>query len=117
MHEYETASDEDVVVALGARAAAERIAHSLTQAALAREAGLHRNTVERFESGKSVSLVNLVRILRALGMVDRLDAVFPAPDLAPVEMLRHAGRPKRRVRASGKTPPHTRPWRWDDAGD
>lgn len=109
-------SDSEVVADLGRRAAAERIALGFTQAALAREAGLHRNTVERFETGKSVSLVNLVRIMRTLGLVDRFDALLPASDVTPVQMLRRADRPRRRVRASSKPPPSTRPWSWDEEG-
>ncbi len=109
--------DSETVAELGRRTAAERIAQGFTQEALAREAGLHRNTVERFESGRSVSLVNLVRILRALGLSDRLDALLPAPEVAPIEMLGRKGRPRRRARASTKTSPADRPWRWGAESD
>ncbi len=109
-------SDEAILHEVGRRLAAARLARDLTQAALAEEAGLSKRTVERLESGEvAARLSGLVRVCRALDMVDRLDTLVPAPTPSPVEQLRLAGR--RRKRASGsrkRATPAPRKWTWGD---
>jgi transcriptional regulator with XRE-family HTH domain len=109
-------SDEAILREVGSRLAGARLARNLTQAALAEEAGVSKRTVERLESGKvAARLSGLVRVCRALGIVDRLDALVPAPTASPVEQLRLAGH--RRKRASGRRRSETstkRKWKWGD---
>lgn len=109
-------TDETILVELGTRLAAARLARNLTQAALADEAGVSKRTVERLESGEvAARLSGLIRVCRALGLGDRLDTWLPAPTPSPLEQLERAGH--RRQRASGArvapTPaaPH---WTWGD---
>jgi transcriptional regulator with XRE-family HTH domain len=109
-------SDEAILRELGSRLAGARLARNLTQAALAEEAGVSKRTVERLESGEvAARLSGLVRVCRALGIVDRLDALVPAPSASPVEQLKWAGH--RRKRASGRRRSDTsatRQWQWGD---
>jgi len=56
---------------LGHRLEQRRLARDLTQATLAREAGVSKSTIERLENGASVQLANLVRVLRALELLDQ----------------------------------------------
>ncbi len=109
-------SDEAILRELGSRLAAVRLARNLTQAALAEEAGLSKRTIERLESGEVATRLSvLVRVCRALHMVDRLDALVPSPTIGPVAQLKLAGR--RRKRASGRrgpATPKTRTWTWGD---
>ena len=109
-------SDEAILREVGSRLAAARLARNLTQAALADEAGVSKRTVERLESGEvAARLSGLVRVCRALDMVDRLDSLVPSPTVSPVEQLKLAGH--RRKRASGRRGPATstkRKWRWGD---
>ena len=109
-------SDEAVLREVGSRLAAARLARNLTQAALADEAGVSKRTVERLESGEvAARLSGLVRVCRALGIVDRLDALVPSPTVSPVEQLKLAGH--RRKRASGRRRSETstkRKWKWGD---
>jgi transcriptional regulator with XRE-family HTH domain len=109
-------SDQAILGEMGSRLAAARLARNLTQAALAEEAGVSKRRVERLESGEvAARLSGLVRVCRALGMVDRLDALVPSPTVSPVEQLKLAGH--RRKRASGRRAPATstkREWTWGD---
>lgn len=111
-----TASDDAILVELGQRLAARRLAKNLTQAALAEEAGVSKRTIERLESGEVASRLSaLVRACRALDLLDRLEALVPEPTASPVEQLKLAG--KRRKRASGRRQPassHARSWKWGD---
>jgi len=108
-------SDEAILREVGSRLAATRLARNLTQAALAEEAGVSKRTVERLEAGEvGARLSGLVRVCRALDMVDRLDALVPSPTVSPVEQLKLAS--WRRKRASGRRGPvkTTREWTWGD---
>jgi len=109
-------SDDAILHEIGSRLATARLAQNLTQAALADEAGISKRTVERLESGEvAARLSGLVRVCRALNMVDRLEALVPSPMVSPVEQLKLAGR--RRKRASGRRRAKTstkKKWRWGD---
>ena len=87
-----------------------------TQAALAEEAGVSKRTVERLDAGEDgARLSGLIRVLRALRMTERLEALVAPPAISPVEQLKLAGRQRRR--ASGKRRPEqsrTREWTWGD---
>jgi transcriptional regulator with XRE-family HTH domain len=94
------ASDEVVLAEIGARLARARLERNLTQAALAAEAGVSRSTIKRLEAGGSSQLANLIRVLRALGWLGNLAALFPAASIRPLQALEREG--ARRQRASSK---------------
>lgn len=115
MQAKEQRSDRAVLQELGRRLTDARLAHNLTQAALAQEAGVSKRTVERLESGEVASRLSaLVRVLRVLGLLDRFEALVPEQTISPVEQLKLEGR--RRKRASGRRvkSPAARAWTWGD---
>ncbi|HEV7804980.1 MAG TPA: helix-turn-helix transcriptional regulator [Solirubrobacteraceae bacterium] len=107
-------TDDAVLVELGQRLTRLRLDRNLTQQQLADEAGVSRHTVLRLEDGHSVTAVALVRLLRALELLDGLELLVPQPLPSPIEQLEREG--ARRQRASGSRgeigdePSH--PWRW-----
>jgi len=115
-------TDAAVLEELGGRIKQARLARDVKQASLAHEAGVHRNTVEKLESGNSTSLTSLIRVLRALELLPALEAALPAADeIQPIELLRR-GAGRKRARGSATTPSPAQPWRWgdedhDDDGD
>ncbi len=108
-------SDQAILGELGGRIAAVRLARNLTQAALAEEAGISKRAVERLESGEvAVRLSGLVRVCRALDLMERLDGLVPLPAVSPVEQLKRAGRQRQRA-SSRRTPGKAaKPWTWGD---
>ena len=102
---------------LGQRVAAWRLDRGLTQEQLAFRVGLGRATLQRLESGASVQLTSLVKLLRALGTLDGLDAVVPerAPDQtadadgAERQPARRRAPRQHRARADGDGT-----WEWRD---
>ena len=84
-------TDERALGELGRRLARARLDRNLTQAAMAAEAGVSRSTVSRLEAGESTQLTNLLRILRALGLLQNLDALVPPPTVQPLQMLERRG--------------------------
>ncbi len=100
MRSSHTLTDAAVLEELGSRIAAARLGRNLTQVALAREAGVSRNTVERLERGVSVDLKLLVRILRALSLLATFLAGIPADEPSPMTLLEAHGHKRRRARGA-----------------
>ena len=69
-------TDEEILVQLGLAIRAERARRQWRQSDLAREAGLAERTVHRIEVGEPVGTDNLLRVMRPLGLLDRLGAVI-----------------------------------------
>lgn len=109
-------SDAAVLAELGGRLERTRLERNVSQQQLATEAGLSKRTVERIEAGEETKLSNLVRVLRALGMLDRLDALVPEPLPSPIEQLKLRGRRRRRARRSATAQRPAAPWSWGDGG-
>jgi transcriptional regulator with XRE-family HTH domain len=108
-------TDEAILRELGTRLAATRLARNLTQAALAREAGVSKRTVERLESGEvATRLSGLVRVCRVLDLVERLDALVPQSAPTPVEQLKLARRERKRASRRRSPTPAPRKWTWGD---
>jgi transcriptional regulator with XRE-family HTH domain len=71
-------------------------------AEIADRAGVGITTVQRLERGQNSSLESLIRVLRALGRLQALDALLSSGEAlpSPRAIARLGG--KERVRASGK---------------
>jgi transcriptional regulator with XRE-family HTH domain len=108
-----TLSDDAVLAELGARLRRQRLELNRTQAALAHEAGVSKSTVERLEAGESVQLSSLVRVLRALGLSERLELAVPAPLPSPITLLERDGAARQRASGPVAAAP-TAPWTWGD---
>jgi transcriptional regulator with XRE-family HTH domain len=107
-------TDQRVLAELGDRLARHRLNRNLTQDQLAREAGVSKRTIVRLENGQSSQVTNLVRVLRALGLLGNLDALVPAPLASPIEALKAKGRQRRRASPAGKKPKPSSDWTWGD---
>lgn len=108
--------DRTVLEELGRRLARTRLERNLSQQQLAHEAGVSKATIERLEAGQPTKSNNLVRVLRAMGLLDALDRLIPPPLPSPVERLRLQGRQRQRARGGRqeKAQDEARPWRWGD---
>jgi transcriptional regulator with XRE-family HTH domain len=100
---------------LGARLQAHRLNQNLSQADLAFATGLARKTITNLENGHGGTLLTLIAVLRVLGLLAQFEAFAPDPGPSPIQLLKLAGR--RRRRATGRrqlgvaeNPPA--PWTW-----
>ena len=107
-------TDLSILEGLGADLKRERLSRNLSQAGLAAEAGVTRDTVRRLEAGESVSTLTLVRVLRALGMADSLGGLLPGGGPGPLELIDRGPQGRRRARASGRGETEKSEWRWAD---
>lgn len=108
-------SDELIMREIGERLARTRLERNLTQAQLAKSAGISKRTLERLESGAaSTQLATFIRICRALSLLQRFDTFLPKPIASPVEQVKLHGR--KRQRASGTRVEKTgdKKWTWGE---
>lgn len=113
-------TDAAVLAELGARLERTRLERNVTQAALAREAGISRRTLVRLEQGEGgVGTAALLRVMRALGLLEQVDRLVPEPLPSPIEQLRLQGRRRRRAsgaRGDGDGDRDATGWDWADPG-
>ena len=101
---------------LGARLQAHRLNQNLSQAELAFATGLARKTITNLETGHGGTLLTFIAILRGLGLLNQLDAFIPAPGPSPIQLVKLAGKQRRRATGRRKLtdavnePP--KPWTW-----
>jgi len=114
----ELQSNDAVLAELGRRLERQRLARNLTQQQLAEQAGIGRATLQRFERGESVQTTSMIKLLRALDLLQSLDSALPQATERPILQLERERlrKPRRRARSSGRTPlqPAERPWRWGE---
>jgi len=111
---YDLLTDEAVLTELGERLTQSRLNQNLTQAELAREAGVSKRTVERIESGASTQLSNLVRLIRALGLLANFESLIPEPVPSPLAQLQRQGKERERASATPESHAGTGVWEWGD---
>ena len=107
--------EDEALSSLGRALAAHRVRKNITQSQLALESGVSRSTVARLESGESIQLSALVRVLQALGLADRLTELFPTAQVSPLQVLDNDG--KVRKRASRRRQPkadNKGEWTWGE---
>ena len=109
----EKQSDQVILAEIGQRVARRRIDRQLTQAELAREAGVGKRTVERFENGESSQLITLIRIFRVLDLLPNLDAMVPEPGISPLDLVALKGKTRKRVSKRRKEVAEG-DWQWKD---
>lgn len=106
-------TDEAILAELGGRLAQRRLELQLTQEMLAEQAGVSKRTVERIEAGSTAQMSTLIRVLRVLELLDRLETLVPEAGPRPMDLARLKG--KARKRASGRRQTaNAGPWQWGD---
>lgn len=114
MNDARNTPDSALLDELGQRLAALRLARNLTQRELAEQAGVGVRTVQRLEAGAAAThLSAFLRICRVLGLLDRLDALIPAPAPSPIAQLRLQGQRRQRATRAPR-PQKSKRWTWDD---
>lgn len=110
-------TDNSVLEEMGRRLTRQRLNLGLTQGEVALRSGLGKRTVERIEAGESAQMESVIRVLRTLGILDRLDILVPEEvGPRPLELLKLKGKERRRASAPQKPTPEDKQagsgWRW-----
>lgn len=100
--EYKT--NQDYLFLIADRIREYRIAERISQQEIARLAGVSVSLVQRLEQhrGANVTMLNIISLLRALGMEQGLENLLPALPIAPDIMEKIARATPKRIRASRK---------------
>jgi transcriptional regulator with XRE-family HTH domain len=106
-------SDDALLKELGDRLQRNRLNRNMTQAALAKEAGISERTIIRIEQGHSTQLSSLIRLLRSLGLLENMDALVPKPAISPIQQMKVQSKSRQRA-SSSKTEKASEPWSWGD---
>lgn len=107
-------SDKTILTEIGHRLGRRRVELELTQADLAREAGVSKRTVERVEAGESTQTSTLIRILRVLELLEALDAMIPALGPRPMDLLKLRGKERQRASSKKRKKESGEEWSWGD---
>ena len=99
-------TDEQILQELGTRLKIERIRQKMTQETFAKNCGVAKSTVERFEKGESVQLANLLKMLRTLHQLSGIELLLPVTERSPMEYLytKKNKEPERYREVQEKTP-------------
>lgn len=119
----ELLTDKATLLTLGLKLRQLRLQKNITQTELAKESGVAKRTIERFEKGASVQLTSFVRMMRTLGLLEELLHLIPDQTDSPMaKMLAEkqsgytsSATPKRQRASKKKTsPPPESPWEWGE---
>lgn len=92
----------EILEEIGRRIARIRLQQNRSLEDVASAAGIGEKTLRRAESGSNTSLESLVKVLRALGRLDDLEAFLPEPLISPLELLGNRVHERQRAYAPRK---------------
>jgi transcriptional regulator with XRE-family HTH domain len=107
-------TDEAILTEIGERIARRRLEFQMTQAALAREAGVAKRTLEHAEAGANVKMSTIIRIFRVLDLLPMMDQVLPESKPGPIEVMTRKGKIRQRAPSQHRNPVEDEPWTWGD---
>ena len=85
---------------LGRQVREIRLRKDINQQRLSEQADVALNVVKRLESGKAVTVLSLIKVLRALDRVDWIRTLAPAVSVRPMQVLRAKSGRQRASRAN-----------------
>lgn len=112
--EYEKMSDAAVLQELGERLRRVRLNRDITQAELARRAGVSRRTLQKAEDGEVTTLETFVAILRGLGLIAQIGQLLPESLPSPVQLARLQSRARQRASGKRKRKRPADGWQWGE---
>ncbi len=83
---------------------------------VARKAGITLPTVVRIENGLPTDFVSVIRLFRALDLMNGIESLVPSQSVSPVQLAGMEQKQKRRQRARKpiRAQPEERGWKWGD---
>ena len=92
-------TDNEILLLIASRAREVRIARELRQSDLSQRSAVPLSTIRVFERSGVISFVNLVKLLRALSIVEELDALFKKPEITDLKLaIKEKKTDRKRVR-------------------
>jgi len=92
-------ADPSIVKEIGKSLKQIRLNKNLSQEQIANKSGLDRATIIRMESGRAVTLLTLVQVLRALDRLSILNVFLQEPEISPIKLLKLQEKQRQRARS------------------
>ena len=93
-------SGNEIAGRIGSRIRTARLNRNITREELQRITGVNKKTIGDAESGKNITILNFIAILRGLNMLDRLSELLREEGVSPVMLAKMQGKVPQR--ATGK---------------
>ena len=78
-------TDNEILQLIASRAREMRISKDLRQSDLSQRSAVPLSTIRVFERSGVISFVYLVKLLRALSIIEELDALFKKPEITDLK--------------------------------
>lgn len=108
-----SSSTNEVLMEIGSRIKAARIAMPMTQKEMAEFTNLSQRTISNLETGKDVSFSTLIEVLRALGQLQSLEWMIPEIRIRPGQIA-ELGKPRERASRKDTNLKSSFGWKWGD---
>ncbi|HEU4800646.1 MAG TPA: helix-turn-helix transcriptional regulator [Gemmatimonadales bacterium] len=92
-----TSTNDEILAELGQRLQRYRLQQNRTLADVAEQAGVGLRTAARAEAGENPTLATVVKLLRALGRLEALEAFLPEPLVSPIQLAELSGNQRQRA--------------------
>ena len=109
--EYDS-PESDVLLELSKRIKQYRISSPMTQEELSEKAGVSVKIVSKIENGRDVTVINLIKVLKAMNLQGHLEVLVPDETRNPAYYIDKENQ-RKRVRKR-KTESEIKPWKWGD---
>ena len=99
-------SDLQLEKRIGGKLKAIRLKRNITQQSLAEASSISLSSLKKIEKGEIGTFDSLLRVLRTLGILDSISALFEEEQMSPSEYYEMVNKAKKntRKRAAGKIP-------------
>jgi len=96
--DWHSMSDRALAAHIGAFVKNHRLEQNKTQDALSHEAGISRSTLSLLERGETVTLATLVQVLRVLDQLQVMDAFDVEQPISPLALAKAEQQKRKRAR-------------------
>ena len=100
----------EVLMETGERQKQIRIGMRMTQSDVAAATGISVRTIKNMESGRDVAFSTIIKVMRALRIIQNLDSAVPEQTIDPNDYIK-LRKQRERVRKPTKEP---NVWKWGD---
>lgn len=108
---YGDENNSFILKEFGQRIKDVRISQVMTQKDLCEKAGVSFSTIARIENGEGINTDNLLKVMRALNLLQNWDLLIPEQDQTPDEILKEKNKRKRVSKIKEK---EVEEWTWGD---
>ena len=92
-------TDKEILALIADKAKRVRVSHDLRQSDLSEKSAVPLSSIRVFERSGKISMVYLIKILRALSLVEELDNLFQSPQIDDLKtVLNQNEKRRKRVR-------------------